>query len=374
MKITLLRSGKITLLLWASCILLFSSCKKDDNEPDGEPVIESIAGVYMLNEGSFGSANSEITYYNIGTGTTQRNYYKQVNGTNLGENATDLQRYGSKMYGVVSGKDKGQSFVDVMDVATAKSLKRISFNSATEAYYPRSVAFYQNKAYVSCYDGKVRRIDTASLVVDGEVTLTPYLEGLAVANGKLYVANSDYLLSGKNTVSVIDLNSLTKTKDITVTANPVKVAAAANGDIYVVSYGNYTTIAGNLDRISSATDTKTSTTPVAGIDYSSSVSIAGTTAYVSVTDATTFASVVKSINLNTGALGNSLVTDGSTYGLLYGLTIDPFTNDVYAADAVSYTSVTGKAYCFGANGKKKFTFETGQNPQHAVFKYNYKNQ
>jgi hypothetical protein len=369
MKTVLPSYLKINLLICASCLLLMSSCKKDK---DNKEEIEGTAGVYMLNEGSFGSANSEITYYDIARGTTQRNYYKQVNGNNLGENATDLQRYGSKMYCVVSGKDAGQSFVDVMDVATAKTIRRISFNSPTEAYHPRSVAFYKNKAYVSCYDGKVRRIDTASLAVDGEVALTPYLEGLAVANGKLYVANSDYTFSGANTVSIINLTSFTKVKDIAVTINPVKVAAADNGDVYVVSYGNYSTIAGNLDRISSKTDTKISTTPVPGIDYNSSIYITGSAAYVSVTDATTFKSVIKAINLNTGGLANNLITDNTTFGILYGLSVDPFNNDIYAADAISYTSNTGKAYCFGADGKKKFSFETGQNPQHAVFIYKYK--
>ncbi|MFD1258914.1 YncE family protein [Mucilaginibacter terrae] len=375
MKTTLRCSSKTTLLVFASCLLLFSSCKKDNDEIEAiDPEIESTAGVYMLSEGSFGSGNSEITYYDIKSGVTQRNYYKKVNGTDLGENATDLQRHGSKMYCVVSGKTKGQSFVDVMNVFTGKTLKRISFNSANDAYFPRSVTFYQNKAYVSCYDGSIRRIDTASLAIDGEVKLATYQEGLAVANGKLYVAQSDYTFTGKNTVSVVDLATFAKTKDITVTINPVKVAAATNGDIYVISYGNYSNIAGNLDRINSVTDAKVTATPVAGVDYNSSISITGSAAYMSVTDAATFSSIIKPLNVSNGTLGNSLVTDNATIGILYGLTIDPFSKEVYVADALSYTSTTGKAYCFGTNGKKKFEFETGQNPQHAVFIYNYKKQ
>lgn len=374
MKTTLLRYSKSTLLVLAGSLLLLSACKKDPDEIEtSEPEIESTAGVYMLNEGAFGSANSEITYYDIKSGLTQRNFYKKVNGTDLGENATDLQRYGSKMYCVVSGKTKGQSFVDVMSIATGKSLKRISFNSADSAYYPRSIAFYKNKAYVTCYDGKLRRIDTASLAVDANIKLAEKMEGLTVANGKLYIANSDYNLTDLvNTVTVVDLSTFTKLKDITVNNNPVKVATAANGDVYVISYGNYTTIPGKLDRISSTTDTRLTTPSASGIDYSSAIGIAGSAAYISVTNPATYTSVIKPVNINDGTLGGSFITDATAFGLLYGLTIDPFTKDVYVADAISYISATGKTYCFGNNGKKKFDFETGQNPQHAVFIYNYK--
>jgi YVTN family beta-propeller protein len=372
MRTPLQHLAKNLSLAIAASALLFSSCKKDDDTI--YPEINSTEGVYVLNEGNFGQSNSEITYYNINRNTADKNFYKKVNGTALGETATDLQRYGSKMYCVVSGMQGApKSFVDVMNVATGKSIKRISFNSATDGYLPRSIAFYNGKAYVSRYDGKVSRIDTATLNIEADITLTPYLEGLAVANGKLYVANSDYLLSGKNTVSVIDLRTFTKIKDITVTQNPVKVAAAPNGDIYVVSYGNYANVAGNLDRISSITDTKVSTGTVAGVDYGSSMAFSTSKYLVSTTDATTFAPLIKNLDLTNGALTGNFVSDDTKVGILYGLTIDDFSNDVYVADAISYTSAAGKVTCFGSNGRRKFSFETGVLPQHAVFVYNYKN-
>jgi len=372
MKKTLLRYPKTALTLLAGFTLLFGSCKKDD-DIKSEQEISSTKGVYMLSEGNIGSKGSDITYYDINAKTTQRGYYKKINGTDLGENATDLQRYGSKMYCVVSGSNNGESFVDVMDVATAKTIKRISFNSATASFYPRALAFYKNKAYVSCYDGRLRRIDTASLAVDADIEVPAYSEGIAVANGKLYIANSDYLSNGSNTVTVVNLTSFTRIKDIAVTLNPVKVAASPNGDVYVISFGNYRNIAGNLERISSTTDSKISTTAVTGIDYNSSIYITGNSAYVTRTNSA-FSSVINSINLSTGVIGNNNITEGTTFSILYGITVDPFNNDLYVADALDYntTTTTGLAYCFGSDGKKKFSFETSKNPQHAVFIYNYK--
>jgi hypothetical protein len=315
--------------------------------------------------------NSAISYYNIATKTSIKDYYKQVNGTTLGETANDLQQYGSKMYCVVAGvQGTKQSFLDVMDIATCKSIKRISFNSATDGYMPRYVAFYKNKAYVSRYDGKVSRIDTASLTIDGEVTLSEGLEGLAVANGKLYVCNSShpyYQNGAKNKVSVIDLSTFTKLKDITVNNNPVKIAAADNGNVFVITWNDYIiNNAPSLDVISSTTDTKTQS-----LAYDlGNIAISKTTGYV-LKDVYSNPDI-KLLNTATGALTTSLITNGTAINTLYGLTINPFNNDVWIADADNYNGSTGHAYCFGTDGKRKFDFQTAGLPQHAVFVYSYK--
>lgn len=368
MKTTLLRSAKTNLLAFASCALLLGSCSKNDDEPLViDPVIESTAGVYVLSEGAFGAGNGDIAYYNLKTNTSEKNYYKKVNGTDLGELPNDLQRYGNKMYCVVSGTSgKPQSFVDVMDVNTCKTIKRIPFNSATGGYEPRYITFYKNKAYVSRYDGKVSRIDTASLNIDGDLDLkVNYLEGLAVANGKLYVANSDYMATGTvDKVTVIDLTTFTKTKDITVSLNPGKVIAAPNGDVYVIGFGNYyTQVPGALDKISSVTDTKVQTT--AGYGYGSALSFTPAKGIIS-----TETAVIKQFTIATGAAGSNFITDGTTFNYLYGITIDPFSNMVVAGDGVSFTS--GKAHIYDNNGKRVHSFDTAPYPKSAVFVYSYK--
>ena len=362
--------SKTALTLLAGLTLSLGSCKKDDDNDFTQPEISSTKGVYMLCEGGWHEGNGDITYYNINTGTTEVKYYKKVNGTNLGETANDLQRYGSKMYCVVTGQEgQAQSFVDVMDVATCKTIKRISFNtSSTNGTMPRSIVFYQNKAYVSRYDGKVSRIDTGSLAIEADVTLSPGLEGMAVANGKLYVANSaNSGYPGKqNVVSVIDLGTFTKKTDIVVNKNPVKIAAASNGDLFVVTWYDFAT--GNpasLDCISSVTDTKTATYPY---DLGT-ITINNNKAYVS-KDIYSNPSI-NPLNL-TGTLGNTFIADGTKINNINGLTVNGFNNDVYVGDAVGYSSTSGKAYCFSADGKIKFSFNTAGNPKTAVFIYNYK--
>ncbi|MDT3401851.1 YncE family protein [Mucilaginibacter terrae] len=372
MKTNLLRSSKLSWLILTSLVVL-ASCSKDDELPT-DADIESTTGIYVLSEGSFGAGNGDIAYYNIKTGTAEKNYYKKVNGTDLGETPNDLQRYGSKMYCVVSGIDgQPKSFVDIMNINTGKTIKRISFNSGNNGYLPRYVAFYQGKAYVSRYDGKISRVDTASLNIDAELDLKAnYLEGVAVANGKLYVANSDYKLSGVNKVSVVNLNSFTKTTDITVAQNPTKISAAANGNVYVICQGNYTNIPAEINLINSVTDTKTSLNTIKGVDYGTSLSIAGNGGFIALTNTSTFASEVKSFSAVTSTVGNNLITDGTNVGLLYGLTFDNFSGGAVVTDAVSYTSTSGKAYFYNYMGKRLLSFDTAVNPKSAVFVYSYK--
>lgn len=363
---------KHTLLILATALVAVSSCKKDKiEEAEKKQVIAGTKGVYMLCEGLMGSNNSAISYYDISTKVTVADYYKQVNGASVGETANDLQQYGSKMYCVVAGiQGTKQSFLDIIDIKTCKSLKRISFNSASDGYIPRFVAFYKNKAYVSRYDGKVSRIDTATMAIDGEIMLSEGLEQLAVANGKLYVCNSShpfYQNGAKNKVSVIDLATFTKTKDIAVNNNPVRIQAADNGDLFVVTWNDY--IVNNnpsLDRISSVSDTK-----IASYDYDlGALAVNGSTAYLA---KDIYSSPeIKALNTTSGALGANLITDKQTINTIYGLTINPFNKEVMVADANNYSSSKGFAYCVGPDGKIKFSFETAGLPQHAVFNYTYK--
>lgn len=360
-------------------VAMLGACRKDRPEPiePHVPQISGTKGIYMLCEGLWGMNNSAISYYDFSTGKSEVDMYKKVNKTDLGETANDLKAYGSKMYCVVSGSQgTAQSFVDIIDIATCKSLKRISFNTTSDGYMPRYVAFYKNKAYVSRYDGKISRIDTATLAVDGELQLmngankAEGLEQLAVANGKLYVTNSShpYYQKGlKTKVTVVDLNTFTKTKDIEVGNNPVRIAPAGNGDLYVITWNDYIVFNDpTLVRISSTTDEVKQTEKY---DLGA-LAISGDIAYVT-RDVYSNPSV-NLLSTATGKVGDKAITDATATNTLYGLTINPFDKTFVVADAEFYNPAAGTAYVFGADGKKKFSFATSGLPQHAVFHYSYK--
>lgn len=357
--------------------VFFTGCKKDnEREILLTQEITGVKGIYILNEGV---PKATIAYYDVAKKTTVLDYYKQVNGKDLGNSANDLQQYGSKLYCVITGTTgQPESFVDIMDVNTGKTLKRIAFNATNDSYMARYITFYKNKAYVSRYDGKISRIDTASLNVDAELQLkngvdnAQGLEGLAVANGKLYVAgssHSSYPKSLNDKVVVIDLNTFAKVKEITVNYNPVKIAANDKGEMVVTSAGNYGNIKSAIQKINTSTDEVSSTENTTDLG---SVAIYKDQAFV-VTDAYSPGTAgVKSINIVTGKLGNSLITDATTVALPYGLAINPFNQNVVVLDALSFVSTTGKVLVFSKEGKKLYEFETNSFPKNAAFAYTYK--
>lgn len=366
MKISL--SKKTLSYVFAGAVLALASCKKD-RLPAVDPQPTGTKGVYVLAEGAFSAGgHSSITYYSIATGVTEKDYFKKQNGTELGLFANDLKQYGSKMYCVITGSSKANkdSYVEVINIATGKSLKRIPFFDASGGFMPRYVAFYKDKAYVSAYDGYITKIDTASMSIESRIKAGGAMEQMAVVNGKLYVTNSsrsDYSIIN-NTVSVVDLNTFTKSKEITVSENPIKISATSAGDLFVASGSIWgTSVAAAFDKLSSVTDTKISSSP-------SEVQLVYTYGSKGLVIAGSYPYMVSAFNTSTGAIGSAFVTDGTVIALPYDVTVNPLSGDVYVTDATDYTG-DGRTFCFGADGKKKFDFATGTVPRNPVFNYSY---
>jgi hypothetical protein len=272
---------------------------------------------------------------------------------------------------VTGAKDTNKdAYVEVINIATGKSLKRIPFFDDSKDFMPRYIAFYKNKAYVSSYDGYISKIDTTSLTIESRIAVGGALEGLAIVNGKLYVTNSNHVFypnPNNSSVSVVDLSTFSKKLDINVGLNPTKIAATANGDLFTVVKGNYADVPAQLVKLSSVTDKK-----VDSFDANlAAIAVANSKGYVIVEGNYPNPNLLKTLNIATGAVGSDLVTDGTVVSTYYGVTVNTLSNDVYVGDANGYAPA-GKFFCFGADGKKKFEFATGASPQSAVFNYNYK--
>lgn len=358
---------KLNYILFSLAVTaVFSSCRKDnDNAPDDQEIVPVRKGLYVLSEGSFNNNNTTLTYYDYDTKVTVADQFKVANGRGIGDTGNDAAVYGSKMYIVVNVSNT----VEVVNARTAKSIKQISFLNGSVGRQPRYVVFNKNKAYVSSFDGTVAVIDTASLAIEKYITVGRNPERMAIANGKLYVANSgglDYPNYDK-TVSVVDLNTLAETKKITVTVNPRGVYADQYGDIYVLSSGDYGAVSPAMAIIDSKTDAVTKTFPNF---VATSMTISGDLAYIAGSNYdASFNSVpfVKLFNVKTEAVTKeNFITDGTVITTPYGVSVDAVNNEVFVTDAKDY-STNGEVFCFGANGVKKYSLKTGLNPNTVVF-------
>jgi len=333
----------------AALTLILSSCHKDKVNP--KPATPVTDGFYILNQGLFNDNNSTLSFYSYSTKAVTADIFNSANARGLGDTGNDIEIYGSKMYIVVNIS----STVEVVDPKTAKSIRQIKLFNGTTAREPRDIAFYKGNAYVTSYDGTVAVIDTATLGVTKYINVGRNPEQLAVANGKIYVANSgglDYPNYDK-TVSVIDPASGTVTKTITVADNPQNVGTDNNGNVYVLSAGNYNDVGPSLAVIDDNTDAVKSQTDFDG----SGMVIQGTTAYF-----ITSTNTIKVFDLKTmTATTSSFISDGTTVTTPYALAVDGSTGEVFVTDAKDYTSA-GAVYAFDKNGKKEYSISVGINP------------
>jgi YVTN family beta-propeller protein len=361
-------------------VLALASCQKDKMTPKtNAPTAVAIPnGIYILNQGQLYGANSSLTSYNIASKTLVPDQYGTANGASLGITANDIEIYGSKMYIAVTNS----SVVDIVDTKTAKLIKQDSIvrNANQGQVYlddrqPRSIAFYQGNAFITCYDGTVAVIDTATFAITKNIQIgaQTYPEGLVVANKKLYVADYGGLLC--NLVSVIDLTTLTVIKTIIVMPGPISMAADAYGNVYAASTSddnfeypypippNYPvyTVYGGMVVINSKTDLVTSKlqTP-ADLAINSErtnlpITVQGDLVYYPV------GKKIAVFNAKTQTpVTASFITDGTSLTLPTAIAANPATGEIYITNDGGLSN--GSLYAFDKTGKLEYTAATGIRP------------
>lgn len=355
--------------------MLATACDDDDKEvvvPTGDKVTESVnngvKGVYILSEGAFGQNQASLDYFDATTGYYTADIYASRNDSvvlELGDVGNDAKVYDGRLYAVINNSNK----VEVMDASTARRISQININGA------RYITADDNNLYVSAYGagapGAVYKIDPVSYQITGSVTVGYEPEELAIASGKLYVANSGgYMTTGQyeRTVSVIDLSSFTVTKNIDVDVNLHRLRTDGNGRIYVSSRGNYYDIPSSLYVIDSATDQviKHIDCTVADLDiYNGKIYYYGST-YDANWVATYQYGTIDTNSLTVSE--SSFITDGTQSQIVNanGIAVNPADGDIYIADAAYYTS-TGTVYCYSNDGELKWSHASGIVPGHFAF-------
>ena len=250
----------IKLILALGLTLALYSCdnsSKDDTTPVSN-------GTYILNNGNWDSNDSNIGIYNPSTKTFTSNMFKTANGQNLGDLGQDIIGLGGEIYIAVNGSQ----VIFVTGTDLRKKQEIIADKEGTKLS-PRYFTTSGNKVYVTYYEGYVGEISSDYSMKLCQVGPNP--EGLAVAGGNLYVANSGGMAypSYDNTVSVVSTSTFTGISTIEVNVNPAKVEASSDGSyVYVSSFGNYADVLAKLQVIS------TSNGKVADLDYASVSAIA----------------------------------------------------------------------------------------------------
>jgi len=357
---------KKKVFLWSllsASLLLLNACSKDEQPLN--PELEDIkpTGVYILNSGKMGNNDATLDYYDPETRTLQADIFAS-NGRGLGDTGQSMLVYGSKIYIAVSGS----STIEITDLA-GKSLKQLEVKDNGVPRSPRYLAYFNNKVYVTLYDGYVACIDTAGMVIEKQVKVGDNPEQLVVANQKLYVANSggmNFPNYGK-TVSVIDLPGFTVTKILEVGENPQYMATNNAGNkVYLISTGDYSPGSNILQHIDAQTDI---VTKIEGLNASWMSMGTDDKLYIISTEYDEQWNMIANYYVydakNEKLVGN-FITDGTTVPNPYHISADKAGGPVYIGSS-DYIS-TGDMYVYSSDGKFLHKFGvSGINPEGVYF-------
>ena len=355
--------------LMALTVFTLTSCNPDDGiVPSQQVEVDMGEGsFYLLNEGSWGSNKSTLDYYDATTHTYHRNIYAERNPHvvgELGDMGNDLQVYDGKLWAVMNGS----SLIEVMDAATALHIGQISIPNC------RYIIFDGRHAYVTSYAGAVgmdpnaqrgyvARIDIDRMEITGTCIVGYQPEGMALYDGRLYVANSggyrapDY----DNTISVIDLGTFTISTTIEVGLNLHRIIRDSQGYLWVSSRGDYVVHAPKTYIVDPRTNVVCDSLDLA----ISGMTLAGDSLYVYNTDWGTGLSNYHLINTRTRkAITDRLITD--SIRAPYGIAVHPVTRDIYITDAGDYMN-PGRLFSFHPGGERRNHVRTGNLPAHIAF-------
>lgn len=180
--------------------LFFTACNSDDD--DLKPInVDNVTGFYFVNYG--GSSSSTITKYDYKKDTVVNYYFEAKNGFELNSNVQYGYEYQDKIYLMGNGVDQ----ILVLDTGFVQSVAGIT----DSILVPRFCVGNGDYLYISCWkdasewnigmpSSYIAKLNINSYTVEKTIPIPGGPEGLALANGNLYVA-----LNYKDSVAVVDL-------------------------------------------------------------------------------------------------------------------------------------------------------------------------
>ncbi len=327
------------------------SCEKE--KPVVEPEVESLKnGILVLNEGLFQLNNASLSWVNLNDLTVNSSFFQQKTGRNLGDTGNDMQRYGGKIYVIVNVS----STLEVLDALTGKSIKQIDFKQGNQGKQPRFISFFGSKAFVTCFDGYVDVLDTASLLIESRIPVGLNPDQIISSNQDIIVSNSGGLNapSMDSTLSFINPSTLFEQK-ITVGKNPGQLEII-NNLLFVIVRGNYSTILPSLKKIDLTSKQIVETYPIQ-VQLIEKLQDQLLIVYLE--------NQVQKLGIfdpETGNWINSNFIDLSQIETLYQIHFDEGSEKIYLMDAQGYTN-TGKLLEFSKTGNKIREYAVGLNPK-----------
>jgi YVTN family beta-propeller protein len=338
-------------------IVLLSACTKDPINTTPTIPTEDLykSGVYIVNEGGFGSSNASIDLFNKDSNILFSNIFEAVNNRPLGDVAQSMNIINNKGYILLNGSAK----IEVIKAFNAQSIATITGFSS-----PR---FMVNKdtlrGFVSDWvSNTVKEINLVNNTITRSINVGSGPEGMCIVGNKLFVANCGaYGLD--STISIIDLTTNTETKKLKVGDAPVAIYADANGKLWVLCRGAYGDDFNTTDDDSEAKFVRVNPT-TESIEASIQIGLKGDHPdKMKMNAAKNSIYYLSSYNLLPGIFKFNITdatapTTAFVEGYFYGIGYDKVADEVYLADAVDFKQ-RGNVYRYSSSGTLIGSFQVG---------------
>ncbi len=336
------------------------SCKKDEPKPTSTTT-QFTNGILCMNEGLFQQNNASLSFYDLDSNKLHSHIFAEINGRGLGDTANDMIEftYNGKKYIAIAVDISSQ--IEIIDYETFKSVKQIPMFNGNVSKEPRVLNFYNNNLYSINFDGTVSVIDLSTYTVSQTINCGLNPDACVIVNNYLYVVNSGGLNSPvyDSTITVIDLSTNLVVDTIVTAINCSQIVKDEQGDLYVVSRGNYSNISPKIQRINTTTNlvVETFNLPTYEMTYFNNKLY-----YYNDSD-----KKIYTFNTQTEMVEGALI-DCSAYQNVYGIQVDEVKQLIYVNDANGYVN-SSTIRCYNMQGVFKYEFNADLNTGKLIFKH-----